>query len=601
VPPPQNAIGVQPPAIKSGGADLKTDVMERLVDLRISLSVHAAAMATARFEDVSFQILDADTFKIGGTLAVSLPTTGSQVVAAFEGEIVSVAMDQGIGGRHELVITAFDRSHRLTGQTNQQTYLNMSRADIIKKIATRNGLSAKVAGASSTEKHLIQTGTDYAFLNEMAESVGCEWYVEGKTLHFRERPATDGVTLTWGDDLWRFQARYSAADAAVKDVTVRGWDPATQKAVTGTAASVLGSPSGQDLGSDAPFAAASQSKAKSAFGKKLIVGSTTVQTAAEAELLAGSLARTLLSDAMTASGECLGNPNLKPGTMAKVANMGTKLSGKYYVTEVEHVFGLSRPLVTRFKVAGARSRGSWNRGVSGNGRAWGNDGVVLGVVTNNNDPDKLGRVKVKFPTLGDKVESTWARVSSPGAGKTRGLDFRPEVSDEVVVAFDRGDLRQAIVLGGVWSAKNKSVADTKVEGGKVKSRVIRSRVGHLITMSDGEGPADRHIKISLADSKTVVLIGEDKISITAAQGKPINIKTGQAEIAMTGSGDISLKGVNVTIEGKAKVAIKAPQIEIKAQAALKMEAAAMLEAKGAIVKVEASGIATVKGAMLKLN
>jgi uncharacterized protein involved in type VI secretion and phage assembly len=601
LPPPANALGVQPPSVKSGGADLAAPIMDKLVDLRVSLSVHAAAMAVIRFEDQAFAILDSDKFKIGGTLAVSMPTSGSQVVSTFTGEVVSIAMDQGIGGRHELVVTAFDKSHRLSGQTNNLTYLNQSRGDIVKKIAGRNGLTAKVTGGGASEPHLIQAGTDYAFLNELAESLGCEWYVDGANLHFRKRPATAGVTLTWADDLWRFQARYSAADAAVKDVVVRGWDPAKQKAVTGNAAAVLGSPSGPDLGSDAPLVAGGHSKAKSAFGKKLVIGSTGVRTAAEAEMLASSVARTLLGDGVAASGECLGNPNLKPGTMVSIANMGAKLSGKYYVTEVEHVFGLSRPLITRFKVAGARSRhGSGSRRAA-NGREWGNDGIVLGVVTNNNDPETQGRVKVKFPTLGDNVESTWARVSAPGAGKTRGLDFRPEVGDEVVVAFDRGDLRQAVVIGGLWSAKNKIVAETKVAGGKVSTRVIRSRVGHMITMSDGDSPADRHITIALADKKTVVIIGQEKIDVAAAPGKPIHLKAGQAEVTMTGTGDITLKGVNVTIEGKAKVAIKAPQIEIKAQAALKMEAAAMLEAKGAIVKVEASGIASVKGAMLKLN
>ena len=595
-----NTLAVQTPTVKSGGSEIDITTMDALLDLRLSLSVHAAAMAVVRFEDQDFTLVDSDKFKIGGTLAVSLPTTSSQIVSTFSGEIVSLGMEQGLGGRHELVVTAFDKSHRLSGQTNQQSYLNMSRGDVVKKIASRNGLSAKVSGASGTEPHLIQTGTDHAFLNELAETVGCEWFVDGNDLNFRKRPSTAGVKLTWADDLWRFQARYSAADAAVKELTVRGWDPATQKAVTGSATAVLGSPSAQDLGTDAPFAKGGHTKAKSSFGKKLVVGSTTVRTAAEAEMLASSLARTLLGDGVTASGECIGNPKVKPGTLVEIAGMGTKLSGKYYVTEVEHVFGTSRPLVTRFKVSGARTRGSWTRS-AGNGRDWGNDGVVLGVVTNNNDPENQGRVKVKFPTLGEKVESTWARVASPGAGKTRGLDFRPEVNDEVVVAFDRGDLRQAVVLGGLWSAKNKNVADTKVEGGKVKSRVIRSRVGHLITMADGDAPGERHVKISLADKKTVVLIGEDKIEVLAAQGKPIHLKTGQAEVTMSGTGDITLKGVNVTIEGKAKVAIKAPQIEIKAQAALKMEAAAIAEVKGAIVKVEASGIASVKGAMLKLN
>ena len=62
-------------------------------------------------------------------------------------------------------------------------------------------------------------------------------------------------------------------------------------------------------------------------------------------------------------------------------------------------------------------------------------GVTVGVVTNNQDPDGLGRVKVRFPWLSDDDESFWARVVTPMAGNGRGLYLLPEVDDEVLVAF----------------------------------------------------------------------------------------------------------------------------------------------------------------------
>ena len=78
-------------------------------------------------------------------------------------------------------------------------------------------------------------------------------------------------------------------------------------------------------------------------------------------------------------------------------------------------------------------------------------GVVTGVVTNNKDPDKLGRVKVRFPWLSDTDESWWARVASPMAGKDRGVFFLPEVDDEVLVAFEHGDPRFPYVIGALWN------------------------------------------------------------------------------------------------------------------------------------------------------
>lgn len=609
--PPAGGTGVQPPTVKVDGRDLDATTMADLLDLRVSLSVHAAAMAQLRFEDGTFAILDKDTFKVAGTLSVTLPTAANAGVQVFDGDIVAVGVEQGIGGRHELVVTAYDRAHRLSAQTKQKAYLNQSVADVVKAVAQRNGLTAKCDATGAAEPYLLQTATDHAFLSQLADGLGFEWFVNGKQLVFRKRPSTKGVKLTWGEDLLRFQARYSAADAALTDLTVRGWDPSQQKAVTGSAKSILGTPSAQDLGSGAPLAADAHKKAKSTFGKAMVVGSPSVRTAAEAQAVAQSIARDLLGDAVTARGEAVGNPDVKPGTLVTVANMGTKLSGGYYVTEVEHVFGIHRPLVTRFTVGGHKpsglSAGVTGTAPSGANGMWGRTGIVIGQVTNTKDPEKQGRVKVKFPTLGDNVESQWARLVLPGGGAARGLQFVPEVGDEVVVAFDRGDTRQAVLLGGLWSSKNKPPAEQAVASdGSVQKRVIRTRVGHLIEMSDGKqgtakGSSDRYVRIALADGETRAYVGEDRIAIEAARGKPIVVTAGKAEIQLSKSGDITVKGVNVTLEGSAKVLLKAPTVEIKASAAAKIEGSAQAELKGAMVKVEGSGVTQVKGAMLKLN
>jgi uncharacterized protein involved in type VI secretion and phage assembly len=81
-------------------------------------------------------------------------------------------------------------------------------------------------------------------------------------------------------------------------------------------------------------------------------------------------------------------------------------------------------------------------------------GVVVGLVTNNQDPDGLGRVKVKFPWLSDVDESSWARIAAPMAGKQRGACFLPEVDDEVLVAFEHGDMRFPYVLGALWNGQD---------------------------------------------------------------------------------------------------------------------------------------------------
>ena len=58
--------------------------------------------------------------------------------------------------------------------------------------------------------------------------------------------------------------------------------------------------------------------------------------------------------------------------------------------------------------------------------------LVVGVVTNNNDPDQMGRVRVKYPSLSDSEESAWARIATPSAGNARGLLMLPQPNEEVI-------------------------------------------------------------------------------------------------------------------------------------------------------------------------
>ena len=78
-------------------------------------------------------------------------------------------------------------------------------------------------------------------------------------------------------------------------------------------------------------------------------------------------------------------------------------------------------------------------------------GVVVGIITDNNDPEELGRVRVSFPWRGERDQSRWARVATLMAGNDRGTFFLPEVEDEVLVAFDRGDMNHPYVIGTLWN------------------------------------------------------------------------------------------------------------------------------------------------------
>src|SRR5436305_6326639 len=141
-------------------------------------------------------------------------------------------------------------------------------------------------------------------------------------------------------------------------------------------------------------------------------------------------------------------------------------------------------------------------------------GVVVGVVTNNqNDPEGLGRVKVKFPWLSDEDESNWARVAAPMAGKERGFYFLPEVEDEVLVAFEHGDIRFPYVVGALWNGKDAPPASNG--DGKNNVRVIKSRSGHVVKLNDEDGKETIEIVDKSGKNSLVVDTAKNTITITS--------------------------------------------------------------------------------------
>ena len=106
---------------------------------------------------------------------------------------------------------------------------------------------------------------------------------------------------------------------------------------------------------------------------------------------------------------------------------------------------------------------------------------VIGIVTDNKDPSKLGRVKLKIPILSDQDTTYWCPIIMLGAGKNRGWFFIPEKDDEVLVMFEHGDMNRPLVVGALWNGKDK--APDKNPGGNPR-RVIKSRQGSKITFDD---------------------------------------------------------------------------------------------------------------------
>jgi uncharacterized protein involved in type VI secretion and phage assembly len=186
------------------------------------------------------------------------------------------------------------------------------------------------------------------------------------------------------------------------------------------------------------------------------------------------------------------------------------------------------------------------------------NGIVPAIVTNNQDPDGLGRVKVRFPWLSEENESDWAKVMTFMAGDGRGGYFLPEVGDEVLVAFEHGDINYPYVLGSVWNAED-APPETNGDGNN-NIRKITSRSGHEIVLNDDAQGQSEKIEIHTNAGHRITMddsAGQEKIEIVDKSGNnTVVIDSVQNSIAIESALTLNIKAETISIEANASMEIK---------------------------------------------
>jgi phage protein D len=549
--------------IEIDGAPVPIDFMNDIQLLTIDSSLHLPDSASITLNDPTLKWLDSEKIEPGKGLKIYAETDKVKELI-FDGEIVELEPDFQKASQH-LVIRGFDRMHRLSRGRYVRTFLNVTDGDIISKIAKEAGLTSKVGPTTQVHPYVIQANeTNLAFLQKRAAGLGYLLFVEGTTLHcVPPKEESIGAELRWAQNMVEFRPRLSTI-GQVTEVKARGWDPMQKREVLGQARDAVFVPKvgvGQSGGQ----------YAKKAFkvDAPLLVADRPLRSQAAAEVLAKAVAEMQGGHFIEAEGLCLGVPKLVSGVSVKIQSVGTRFSGSYFVTSATHSFAPEDGYQVRFSVSGlhpmtllsmmAPTEQSQTSGLSHY------YGLVVGIVTDNQDPENLGRVKVMYPWLSSEHTSYWARVVSAGAGVSRGIEFLPEVNDEVLVGFEQGDINHPYVLGGLWNGKDKPPypSNAAVKGGAVVERTLKSRLGHEIAISDEGGTGgirlvdihknavtidtniDRVRMVSVGNAgiqadKNISLIAEQDI-ILHAKGR-VQIKGDQGVSIGTSSAPTDIKG-----------------------------------------------------------
>ncbi len=519
--------------------------------------------------DLTLDVMDKMRLKIGAKVEIKGTALGSQEPESLvTGEVTSLGGEYHAGGSR-LVVRGYDLSHRLHRGRQSATYINQKDSDIARAVASAASLDVGTIDDSGEVHEWVSQAnlSDWDFLKARAHQIGFEVTVSDGKFHFRKPPdaadapgdgdydSKDPLQLVFGQDLLHFRPRVTSAEQ-VSSVEMRGWDRDAKKALVGTApartssAVLTASPAGLAAG----------------FGSRTYtVVNWPQSTQGGVDAGASAVADHIASAFAEAEGSARGNPKLKAGVAVSVAAVAGAFAGQYTLSQTRHVFD-DDGYRTEFQVSGRAQRSLLGLagGPSSSASPSGGSqiaGLAIALVTDNDDPTKQSRVKLRFPWLSDSFESDWAPVSQLGAGPDSGAVFLPEIGDEVLVGFGFGDVRQPYVIGGLHNGVDKpKLGDGLLDNGKVKRRGIVSRKGHKLVFLDGD------------DKSGIALISSDgkiRIGLKETDGQLHIVCDGKIVIESTGDMELSAQGA----------------LQLSGETGVKIQSSANVEVSGQMIKL----------------
>jgi phage protein D len=384
-----------------GGRPLPRAAEKCIDEVLVEDHLHLPAMFALRFRTDDDGVPTEAGLRVGSTVAISLRSGAAGATTLLEAEVTGIEATLGSFGSH-LVVRGYDTAHRLHRAPATKGWNNVTDSDIAAKIAQSHGLPVgQIDSTSIVHTHLAQlNATDWEFLRARAREIGYEVSVRGGRLDFVKATTTVSgrrLALTMGEQLLAFAPRISSA-TQVKDTRVRSWDPRTKAAIVGSAPAKTGS---------ARLSTTPETLASHFGSPTHVTVDRPVATQSEADITAHAVADSLGSTFVEAEGVARGDPGLRAGTVVKIEGSGRSFDGEYTLTSTRHVWDTDEGYLTHLVISGRHDRsllGLATLGASAGPHSGGGPpihGMVVGVVTNAQDPDSLARVKVKFPWLSD--------------------------------------------------------------------------------------------------------------------------------------------------------------------------------------------------------
>ncbi|HDR2161130.1 TPA: type VI secretion system tip protein VgrG, partial [Enterobacter cancerogenus] len=533
----------------------------------------------------------AATFKPGATISISVGYASNEKTL-FDGIIISHGIDIGANNTTSLNIVCKDRAIAMTIARHSQCFLAKSDSKIISElIAKYPNLTASVGNIAESHGELVQfNSTDWDFILTRAEANGFVVTNQANKVTV-DKPQVSGsaaLVVTYGTDLMTFSAKVDARNQ-LKAVKATAWDPTKQAMVTGSGP-------GQSIPGQGNFASSDLAKVLG-ISDYMLQTASTLSTDSLTNWASGQQVKAMLSK-VRGSVTFQGNANATINSLIELAGVGERYNGAHYIGGVQHriengqwvttaELGMSPMWSAEHRDIGAPPASGYLPPV---------DGLQVGVVTKlDGDPDANFRIQIKIPTLNNESNLLWARLATFYASSGYGNFFIPEPGDEVIVGFLNQDPGNPVILGSLFSSKNKMPNELTAEN-YTKTLVTKSKMKVIF---DDENSV---MILNTPNGNSVTISDKDK-SITLSDQNSNVISMGQSGISLTSNKDIVISAKqSVKIESTRDTIIKATGDAKISGLNVQGQANTSLTLKGnASTELSCSGITTIKGALVKIN
>jgi Rhs element Vgr protein len=543
------------------------------------------ARLVVRDGDVSaedFPVSNQDHFVPGKELEIKLGYA-SEERTVFKGIVIRHGIKVRRVGGSSLTVECWDAAIKMTIGRKSRFFIDKKDSEVLSTIIGEHNLDADVESTSLQHAELVQLhATDWDFVLSRADVNGLLVLVDDGKVAVKP-PTLDGaaaLSIRFGDTVYEVDAQIDARHQ-LKATRGFSWDHSAQEVVTkdgrAPAANPMGNLSESDLANVIDLDTFELRHAGRLDQEELGAWASSQLTRSGLAKVVGRV-------------EIPGYADIRPGQLIDAAGLGERFSGKAFVAAIrqEVVTGAWR---TEIQFGLPPDRYAHREGIidpAAAGLVPGLHGLQIGVATAlEGDPDGEDRIQVKLPLVDPEADGIWARWLSPYATEEKGIFFRPEIGDELIVGFLNADPRDPVVLGMVHSSKKPApiaLSDDNHE------KAIVTRSGMRVHFDDDKKIAT----IDTPGGNSIVLSDEDQaIRVTDQHDNSVTMD----------SDGITLKASKITLTSQQEIKIEAGT-DLKAESGTNAEikAGAQLKAEGSAgAELSSSAIATIKGSLVKIN